>query len=172
MRTVIISLITGLIIFCISMGLSAQSFEEELDQAELMKQFIGDWKTEYAPDTFIYWHISPNENGYIESGEFQTKGKTLASWQGIIGFTPNKERIQNFYLQEGGRITGDFCQFIAKNKLKVNSWNANHQVNFARGEYTFLTPDKIKDKSQYRKWDAENWDDAKAFEFIWERVKK
>jgi hypothetical protein len=49
-----ISTFLGLMLFVVfSLYTSAQSANEELDQVELMKQFIGTWECEIGKDTFL-----------------------------------------------------------------------------------------------------------------------
>jgi hypothetical protein len=54
----------SLIVLCSSISLNAQSSEQELDQVELMKQFIGTWVAETGKDSTVVWEAIPMGKGY------------------------------------------------------------------------------------------------------------
>ena len=164
--------ISGFIALGFSMSLHAQSSQQDLDQVELMKQFIGEWKHDSGNDTVSYISYSPYGKGYLFKAKWQANGETYNEAQGIIGYANSYKRINMFFLWQEGTMARDLGQFDTQDKLVMKRRNANFEVNFAIWEWTFLTPDKAKFVYKRRKWSDENWDNATITESIFERVKK
>lgn len=172
MKKVSALFIAGLITLCFSMSLHAQSSQQDLDQVELMKQFIGEWKHDSGNDSVFYWSYSPYGKGYLVKAKWQAKEETYNEAQGISGYTNNYKRINLFILWQDGTMVRDLGQFVAQDKVVMERFTANHQFNYAIWEWTFLTPDKAKFVYKRRKRGDENWDNATITESIFERVKK
>jgi len=66
--------------------IKAQSNSRVLDQIALMKQFLGSWKAELAPDTFIITNNLPFGTGIDCNGKIYTKGQVLDSIKQIYGY--------------------------------------------------------------------------------------
>jgi hypothetical protein len=64
----------------------AQGNSAVLDQMVLMKQFLGTWKAELAPDTFIITNNLPFGSGIDCTGKIYTKGQVLDSIKQIYGY--------------------------------------------------------------------------------------
>ena len=69
--------ISGFIALSFSMSLNAQSSQQDLDQVELMKQFMGEWKHDSGNDTVSYLSYSPYGKGYLFKAKWQAKGKPI-----------------------------------------------------------------------------------------------
>ena len=115
--------ISGLIAVCFSLGLIAQSSQQNFDQVELMKQFVGTWKTELGVDTIMLWEVIPSGKGYLNNAYWQAKGKTYSTVNGIIGFTwkgklPD-QRVNISYLWPNGYISFDEGNFVSEKKLPL-----------------------------------------------------
>lgn len=163
---------SGLIALCFSIGVTAQSSDKDLEQAELVKQFIGKWKADLKNDTVVYWKITPSDKGYLQKGKWQAKGETFTSSEGIIGFTGKNRQINMFSLWPSGMISRDLGKFVAKDKLVLERfYNPDHTNMWAIWELTFLSPDKLKSVFK-RKGAAEDWSGATVTEWIFERVKE
>ena len=90
--------LSGLIAICFSLSTTAQSPQQDLDQVELLKQFIGTWTEETDRDTTILWEVSPFGKGYDDICYWQAKGETFAiSTKGFIGFT-KQDGVMKIYL--------------------------------------------------------------------------
>ena len=163
--------IAGLITLCFSISLNAQSSDKDLDQVELMKQFIGEWKADLKNDTVINLGISPLEKGYVHTATWKTKGETVNSSYGVSGFTWKYGKINMFALWSDGMVSRDLGKFITKDKLVLERFSADHKIKFAIWELTFLTPDKIKSVYKW-KGGANDWSEATITEFTFQRVVK
>ena len=68
-----IYIILSLLFIVPSLTLLAQSAEEELDQVELLKQFIGTWKAEVAEDTVVILKFVPIGVALVHTLEVMVK---------------------------------------------------------------------------------------------------
>ena len=169
MKKIIATLMSGLMFLCLSMGSHAQSSEQELDQGELMKQFIGVWKLDLGNDTIVLWELIPFHEGYESIFTWKTKGEAFATSKGILGFTWQKKLVNQYILWQNGMIARDLGKFVSENKLVMERFNAEHNHTFSKWELEFVTPDKflVKMKS---KGVAQTWDNATEFEWTYIRV--
>jgi len=160
------------LLFCLSLNLFSQSAENELDQVELMKQFIGKWVTDQGGkvDTTMVWEVVPWEKGYLQTYLRQTKGESNQRYRGIIGFTEQYERVISYMLRTRGWIYKDYGKFESDNKIVYEGYNSSHTHVNHTIEYLFITPDKIKSIYKFR-GSKDSWDDARVVEWTWRRVK-
>ncbi len=159
------------IALCFCITLQAQSSETDLDQVELMKQFIGKWILETGEDSTAIWEIIPNNKGYVHNVQWQAKGETYRTATGIYGFTGQNKTVINSVLWTNGVITLDMGKFVSDKKMKCERYNLAH--NHVTGDYEiyFTTPDDFKVISKWRGMN-ETWDDAEVTEYIYTRVKE
>ena len=167
--------ITGLIAIWFSLGVTAQSSQQDLNQVELMKQLIGTWKTETGVDTTALWEVIPSDKGYLTNIYWQSKGVTYATTKGIIGFTSKNnlpDQIVNLVaLWPNGFISYDMGKFDSDKKISFERFNAAHTHIPALWEMNFQTKDKITEIYKFR-GNKDTWDDAKVTEYTFTRVKK
>jgi len=88
--------ISGLIALCFCMSLQAQSSQQDLDQAELMKQFIGTWGLDRSEDKTSLTDIIPSDQGYEMSTYKKGTGVNLWTWKALIGFDNIDEWVEAF----------------------------------------------------------------------------
>ena len=67
MKKPISILLSFVLLSCLFTNLYSQSAEVELDQLELMKQFIGKWAAEAGKDSTWLWEITPSNKGYVHA---------------------------------------------------------------------------------------------------------
>jgi len=172
MKKIIFSIFAlSLIALCCSMNLHAQSSETDLDQAELMKQFVGKWITEIGEDSTVIWEIIPFAKGYETNLNWQAKGETYSSRTGIMGFTGEYRKVNWYILYSNGMIGRYLGEFVSDNKLIFKRFNFDHTNVFTSYEIDFITPDKYKVIAK-SKGIKETWDDAEVTEYIYTRAKK
>ena len=171
MRKSISILLSFLLLSCLFTNLYSQSAKEELDQLELMKQFIGKWVTETGEDSTFIWEIIPNNKGFVHNVLWQAKGETYRTATGIYGFTWENKTVINSVLWTNGIVTTDMGKFVSDKKMKCKRYNPEH--NHVTGEYElyFATPDELRGIFRWRGM-KETWDDAEVTEYIYTRVKK
>ena len=124
--------------------LSAQSSNEELNQVELMKQFIGKWAAEAGKDSTWLWEITPSSKGYVHSFYLNVNGETVATQPGIFGFGSEYKTTNLFILYPDGFISRDIGGFVSDNKYVAERfYPQDMKMGLGTWECTFLTPDKF-----------------------------
>jgi hypothetical protein len=56
----------------------AQTHQTQLNQIELMKQFVGYWRCDFAKDTTRYWEVKPFGTGFECSLKVIIGGKVVS----------------------------------------------------------------------------------------------
>lgn len=173
MKKIIFSLLVlSLIGLCFSTNLHAQSSEQDLDQRELTKQFIGLWTNEIEGDSTVLWEVIPEGMGYIIKARLQAKGETYMSVNGLMGFQARDQIFVEYLMLPNGGIIRDVAKFVSDTKAKYDRYrpqNPNHVSE--KIEVNFITPDKYKVTYKKRGM-KETWDDAVVTERTYIRIKK
>ena len=166
MKKIIISIFAlPFFALCFSMNLHAQSSENDLDQVELMKQFIGKWAAEAVKDSTWLWEITPSNNGYVHAFYLEVKEKTVDTLPGVIGFADEYRNTNLLILYQDGFISRDIGGFVSDNKYVAERfYPQDMKTGLGTWECTFLTPDKFT-----AIWKVEG---VKKGEFIYTRVKE
>ena len=94
----------SLIALCFSMSLHAQSSQQDLDQVELMKQFIGRWKAEMGKDTIAIAEYKPYGTGIDGYIKIETKGETIMEGRQLFGYDKKTDKIIQAELYKGSDI--------------------------------------------------------------------
>ncbi len=163
--------ISGLMALCFSMSISAQSSQQELDQVELMKQFIGSWTAERGVDSTVVWEIIPLGKGYEQNLFWKSKGETYWTDKGVIGVT-SKGGVELIFLWSGkGSVSRDYGKFESKKRIILERFNIEHTHVNSTFDYHFMAPDKLK-MIWKRKGDEDSGDNAEVTEWIWAKLKK
>ena len=130
--------------FSLSLNISAQSTEKELDQVELVKQWIGTWVAQVGEDSVLHTKVVPLGEGLYLHGEWKTAGKTYYTGHAVFGFTRDKETIILSGVWESGITIQEIGRFVTEDKLAMERFfpdKPNHAVGL--GVYDFSQPDKI-----------------------------
>ena len=144
MRKSISILLCFSLLSCISQNLFSQSAENELDQVELMKQFIGKWAAEVGKDSTWLWEITPSNNGYVHAFYLKVKGKTVETMPGIVGFGSEYRASNLFILYPDGFISRDIGGFVSDDKyIAERFYPQDMKTVLGTWECVFLTPDKF-----------------------------
>ena len=80
------------LILCIN-GIQAQTTQTKLNQVELMKQFLGNWKTELGKDTVGALICESFYNGFDFYYKIETKGKILFEEKTLSGYEKKSDRL-------------------------------------------------------------------------------
>jgi len=155
-------LLSLLVFLGISLTLSAQSNEQELDQLELMKQFIGTWRAETGEDTVVNMTYEPIGDGILITQEDIANGVTYGTVKAVMGVSTDKKTIIVSAVRQDGSVVFHYGKFVSNNKLilELYSNNVKHPVVIQEFEIqssdTFTT--RGKSRGEQMKWDAEWWD--------------
>jgi hypothetical protein len=86
------TLIVVFLLICLN-GLQAQTAQSQLNQVELLKQFLGTWKSEIAKDTIIIGDYTPFGTAVESNLQIVTKGKILDSWKRFCGYDKKNDKL-------------------------------------------------------------------------------
>jgi hypothetical protein len=122
--------------------MQAQTAQTKLNQVELMKQFIGTWKSEFGDGTIFTSENRPFGNGMICNSQIVTKGKTVDSVTQLFGYDNKTDRFIIAELKTSSPVI-ELCAtwFSSKNTgeiVVINPDNAPFTFKFE-----FKTPDVI-----------------------------
>ena len=171
MKKTILSILTLLlfIALCLQVNVNAQSSEKDLDQYELMKQFVGKWVAETGEDSTVVWEVIPLNNGYEQIISWKAKEETLRTDKGIIGFTPDGDIGMLFLWSGDANLSVDIGQFVSENNATFERYNLNRTHINSIFNYFINTPDKFVMNWKWRGTKT-TWDDALVTEWTWTRV--
>ena len=150
MRKSISLLLCISLFFCFSLKLSAQSIEEELDQAELLKQFIGTWEAETGKDSVSVLLFTPINNGLHVLQEDKANGETYVTYKGVFGLSDDKQMILGAAPAPDGTMIIDYGKFETKNKYKNDRYFGNTSHVSQMLEWEFLTPGSFVIRAKWR----------------------
>ena len=153
MKTLKVYIIAALLIFFIK-GTYAQIQQPNLNQIELLKQFIGTWKVDIAEDTTCFWDVRLFGSGLEGNIKYVTNGKTINEGKQLLGYDKSADKFIDAELIKGKEINIFALWFISKNKCVIHLYRdiSNPEGATFKEELEFKTPDlfletiKIKNK--------------------------
>ncbi len=122
--------------------MQAQTIETKLDQVELMKQFIGTWKSEFGEGSIFTCENRLFGNGMVCNSQIITKGKIIDSVAQLFGYDNKTDKFIIAELKSSSPVI-ELCStwFSSKNAGEIivtNPDNAPYSFKFE-----FKTPDMI-----------------------------
>jgi hypothetical protein len=139
--------ISLLLLICFN-GLQAQTTQTKLNQVELMKQFIGTWKSVEKDTTFI-WECK----SFGEVLEFtikdETKGKVTIGAKSVMGYDKENDRLIDSVIQDNSpeiflcpcwfTSTNAFTQIMGKDIPNPEKANLKWTVEFTSPDSFVVT---------------------------------
>ena len=89
---------------------------KEINQVELMKQFIGNWKCDIAKDTVFYGENKSYGTGIELNFKYAARGKTYSEAKLLWGYDKNVDKYVIAQITKGMDIEFWAVWFISKNK--------------------------------------------------------
>lgn len=122
--------------------MAAQTTQTKPDQVELMKQFIGTWKSDFGEGTIFTCENRPFGNGLICNSQVITKGRIIDSVTQLFGYDNKLDKFIIAELKESSPVI-ELCLtwFSSGNTGEIivtNPENAPFKFKFE-----FKTPDII-----------------------------
>jgi hypothetical protein len=149
----------------VSLTLTAQSDEEELDQVMLMKQFIGTWEAEVAEDTLVILKFVPYGDALMFTQENKRNGETSSSGRMILGFSQDKKTIIAAGIGKDGLMEIDYGKFVSVKKYLAERYLDNLKHPVIIHEFEFKSPESFTVNAKWRgekmtwdvEWMGEDW---------------
>jgi hypothetical protein len=143
MKTVTSSTIIAVLLFLCTNGVQAQTTDTNLNQVELMKQFIGSWKSDYATDTIVFWDAISYGTGLICNYRFVSIGTLVKEGKQLWGYDKRIDKYVATSLPKGMDIEIDAYWFVSKNVCEAFLYNdiANPENASLKWVIEFKSPD-------------------------------
>jgi hypothetical protein len=122
---------------------------KELNQVELMKQFLGSWKCDFAKDTTALYEGKSYGTGLDCYFKFITKGKIVMEGKQLRGYDKNINKFIFSGMMKGTDINFFAGWFISKNKYLFVPYSdiSNPEMASWKVEGEFKSPDIIFETS-------------------------
>lgn len=106
-------------------GIQAQTTDQKLDQVELLKQFVGTWKTELGKDTIAVTEFKAYGSGIDGYVEILAQGETLMEVRQLYGYDKKTDKIisAEMYKYQGSEMSLWACWFTSKNIFNIVSFD-------------------------------------------------
>lgn len=118
---------------------------KELNQVELHKQFVGNWKTEEAKDTSVVWNVKSYGTGIDGNFKLVTNGKIIMEGKQLWGYDKNLDKYTMSEMIKGMDNALYSSWFTSKNKCTMIFYSDILNPNNASMKYEveFTSPDKL-----------------------------
>jgi len=118
-------LITMMVVFLLisSNTTQAQTMQAKLNQAELMKQFIGSWKVDMGKDTVLFWDAKSFGTGLECYYKTVSKGKTLMEAKQLFGYEKKTDKYVAANLVKGMDIEIWALWFTSNSKYVITFYS-------------------------------------------------
>jgi len=136
------SCLITLILLCLFLNfyrVQAQTNQPNLNQQELMQQFIGTWQANLNKDTVEVWDYQQYGKAIIANVYFVVKGRKIPQVVINLGFNQKENEFKIYTLGQDGGYQTLIGVFLSNNKFVascVQDYNSN--VLFYRNEHTFI----------------------------------
>jgi hypothetical protein len=123
----------------------ASETPKELNQVELMKQFLGSWKCVIDKDTTAFYEGKSYGTGLDCYFKFITKGKVVMEGRQLRGYDKNIDKFIFSGMIKGTDIHVIAVWFISKNKYQFIPYSdiSNPEMASWKIEGEFKSPDTI-----------------------------
>jgi hypothetical protein len=138
-------MVVAFLLLC-TKGIQAQTTQTQLNQVELMKQFIGIWKAEMGKDTIFIMEGKTFGKGLEFYWKTDAKGKIISEGKSIMGYDKINNRIIEPQIWDSGPdILLWSGLFTSSNKYEAILLKdiANPEKATLKWEYEFKAPDLL-----------------------------
>jgi hypothetical protein len=139
-------LITMITVFLLlsSNGIQAQATQTKLNQVELMKQFLGTWKTEIGKDTVSMWEGKPYGKAMITNVYTVIKGSKSDSYMSCFGYDSRDDKIKGYNLITNADFVTWTGVFTTDKMFKIDGLDTyKPDIIWWKAEFEFKTPTEV-----------------------------
>jgi len=104
----------------------AQTTQNQLNQVELMKQFVGSWKTEFGNERTFFWDARSYGTGFETNLKGVGNGNTMFEGKQLLGYDKKYDKYIVAQMFLGKDIEIGATWFISKTKYK---WIPNCDIS-------------------------------------------
>jgi hypothetical protein len=106
--------------------LQAQTTQNQLNQVELMKQFIGSWKTTFGNERTFFWEAKSYGTGFETNLLGVANGNTMFEGKQLLGYDKKNDKYIVAQMFQGKDIEIGATWFISNTKFK---WIPNCDIS-------------------------------------------
>lgn len=142
-----------------------QSEYDSLNQVELMKQWLGNWKIELSSDTIVMGEGRPYGNKGLE-GEYQilANGKVIKEVKMLYGFEKSKDKIIETGLIKEGEMEIFALWFTSPTEYTRISYN---DISMPENASSYMLGEMISKDTILETWYL---DDNPTYSHMWIKV--
>ena len=143
MKTFSLTTMIVAFLFLCTYETKAQTTQTKLNQVELMKQFLGTWKSEMVQDTIWTGEGKSFGNGIELYFKGESKGKIVSEMRSLMGYDKKNDKLIEADLMKGSDILVYAVWFNVKNKCIVIPYEyiANPEKAPMKWDVEFKSPD-------------------------------
>jgi hypothetical protein len=132
-----------------------------LNQAELLKKFVGNWEIPAGKDTtqFLTMKSLQGEKGLSVYSKWTSKGKMLFEGTGFWAYNAKSNKIDVSFMHSSGYVFHDVGEFTSPNTFEFIDIN---NTTVTRSKFEIIAPNEIKGTTSI---------DNKAETVMWKRIK-
>jgi hypothetical protein len=116
MKKLCLTMIAVFFLVC-SIGVQAQTTQTQLNQLELMKQFLGTWQGSAGKDTVEVWDCQQYGKAFIINVSNVIKGQKTPLYVNNVGFDTRDGKIKGYALWPNGDYTTWIALFNPEKKF-------------------------------------------------------
>jgi hypothetical protein len=83
----------AVLLLLISIGIKAQTAQAKLNQVELMRQFIGTWKSDFGDGSAMILEYTPYGNAIVGNAKIESKETVLDNKKYFLGYDEKNDKI-------------------------------------------------------------------------------
>ena len=118
MKTYRLSTLIVIFVLLCTNAIHAQTTQTQLNQLELIKQFIGNWKAEMGKDTTVFYEAKLFGTGIEDYMEFITKGKSYLKIKGLLGYDKKNDKYIHLKLLDPSGLALNAFWVTSKNIIE------------------------------------------------------
>ena len=129
----------------VEQGVKNAETSKDLNQIELIKKFVGTWKSEAGKDTSFIWEGKSYGEGLDVNVRFETKGKIINEGKAVLAYDKNSDKyIQARIMKTSGSILAAMW-FTSKNTCEGVLYNdmSNPENAKMKAIFEFISPTKF-----------------------------
>ena len=144
MKNLCSTITLAVFLFIWSNTIQAQSSQKQLNQVELMKQYIGSWKVDLSKDTTVFFNYKPFGTGLECSYKIVIKGVETEGKQ-LSGYSKSIDKFIVSGITKGTDIKLYGNWFTSKNKYVFVPYSdiSNPEKTSFRVDGEFKSPDLL-----------------------------
>ena len=117
-----------------------------LNQAELLKNWVGNWERSFGKDSFQYISFKrlQGENGLSIYSKWVTEGKMVAEGTGFWAYNAEINKIDISFMHSSGYVFHDLGEFTSPNMFEYTDINKDTKV-VTLTKFEFISSNEIKE---------------------------